>query len=386
VLGDDANTKPSSLEPTSNVSNKARYVPQIVAPTVNYKIDTSKKPTPKYVPHIVMPTANYKIDTSKKPSFWSDRGKDPNQKEEIVYIKEVVVEEDTVERSNPDFDYTGDYDNQGRRNGKGKLVFRSTGDVYEGEFHDDMFDGHGKLVFGSSGDVFEGQFAEGKIKKGKYIFKEDGGVYDGEFDENGYQHGQGQMKTGNLIFIGKWMDGSKVSGIQEELDTGNRYEGEFLNDQYNGKGEYHWKSTGDVYKGQWRNSQMDGEGELTSAQGTYSGQWKNSVMDGKGSFEFKINDANTKRKHYEGFFKEGKRNGHGVMFYVDGSMYTGEWVDGKREGEGEFQFPPSSSSEDNKEISHQKPSQKGTWHEDKFIGNNNEQSNSSKPSRRKKAN
>jgi hypothetical protein len=45
---------------------------------------------------------------------------------------------------------------------------------------------------------------------------------------------------------------------------------------------------------------------------------------------------------YEGFLKNGKFNGHGVMFAKDGSNYDGQWKNARMHGFGVRTFSPSS--------------------------------------------
>lgn len=44
----------------------------------------------------------------------------------------------------------------------------------------------------------------------------------------------------------------------------------------------------------------------------------------------KYNDGST----YDGEWKDGKRNGQGVMKYPSGQQYDGEWKNGKKHGRG----------------------------------------------------
>jgi len=83
---------------------------------------------------------------------------------------------------------------------------------------------------------------------GKMLFKDIGewGSYDGEFNAAGDRHGQGKMT----------------------YDSGNSYEGGFVNDKFSGdKGVYHW-ADGDEYEGQWKDGERHGKGILRLADGT----------------------------------------------------------------------------------------------------------------------
>jgi len=81
-----------------------------------------------------------------------------------------------------------------------------------------------------------GQLGEG----GKRMFKDNGewGLYDGLRDASGRRQGLGKMK----------------------YDSGNSYEGPFLNDKYHGdNGVYKW-ADGDEYVGQWKDGERNGLG------------------------------------------------------------------------------------------------------------------------------
>ena len=62
-----------------------------------------------------------------------------------------------------------------------------------------------------------------------------------------------------------------------------------------------------------------------SASHLYMGQWRMSdnLKHGRGTWlrNYKDGDGDL----YEGYFKDGKREGKGRMFYYDGSTFEGEW-------------------------------------------------------------
>jgi len=68
-------------------------------------------------------------------------------------------------------------------------------------------------------------------------------------------------------------------------------------------------------------------------------------------------------RHYEGEYKNNKRDGYGIMTYQDGSLYQegshyeGEWKNDKRDGQGVMTY-----LDDGRRL-------EGEFKEDAFIGN-----------------
>ena len=118
----------------------------------------------------------------------------------------------------------------------------------------------------------------------------DWGTYEGELDASGMRQGPGKMT----------------------YDSGNTYEGGFLDDKFHGdKGIYTW-TDGDKYVGSWKNGERNGKGMFKYADGSvdYSmydnGNAKgdgvklsadrksaHSLMDGKEKMEMLIGEAET---------------------------------------------------------------------------------------------
>ena len=89
--------------------------------------------------------------------------------------------------------------------------------------------------------------------------------------------------------------------------NGDRYEGEFVNGNMEGKGEYKF-SNGNIYIGEWKEDQSHGSGEYTFKNGnTYVGEFRNGKRDGDGKFIYPDGEK------YEGGYKNGKKEGFGVF-------------------------------------------------------------------------
>ena len=125
----------------------------------------------------------------------------------------------------------------------------------------------------------------------------------------------------------------------EENDNG-RYEGEFKNNKFEGKGIFYytngpWK--GDKYVGEWKEGLAEGKGTYYFNNGPnkgdiYEGDWKKGNKEGKGVYYY--NDGNK----YEGEFKNDKFEGKGIYYFNNGDTYEGEWKNDKYEGKGIYYF------------------------------------------------
>jgi hypothetical protein len=90
------------------------------------------------------------------------------------------------------------------------------GDLYEGQFLNNMRDGSGRLTT-KFGDIYEGEFKEDK-KDGKgTLTYQNTNTYTGSWEQD--------KKSGHGVFV--WQDGEKYTGM-------------FKNDLRNGKGLYNW--------------------------------------------------------------------------------------------------------------------------------------------------
>ena len=198
--------------------------------------------------------------------------------------------------------YEGETNNKNQKHGFGTL----TTPLFQmkGTWRNDDFTGWGEKIY-RNGDSYEGKFIKGDLS-GKGIFRnKDGNIYIGDFAHN-ERCGKGELTTNKYHYIGdfrndKFNGKGKIEFIEEE----SVYEGQFLDNEIEGKGTYKWKND-EVYEGQMKKGKMEGYGK------------------------YYYNDGNI----YEGEYNNGIKNGRGKLIYPDGKIYEGTFVNGLPDGEG----------------------------------------------------
>ena len=117
----------------------------------------------------------------------------------------------------------------------------------------------------------------------------------------------------------------------------------------NGEHTLRWID-GASYTGSLKTGKMHGYGEWTSAneRTTYAGEWLEDQWHGK-------REQVCKCGTYNGEFQRGAFDGRGVVHWIDGRYYEGQWKQGKRHGDGLNR--------------NQRGQQKvGRFYEDRFVG------------------
>ena len=200
-----------------------------------------------------------------------------------------------------------------------------------------------------------------KIEKNEFVF-----------DTNKIQSSLGcpilLKNTTKVIGIVKQINKSKnfgnfiypISNFLNDIIIYNKdqYEGEFVNDKYEGKGKYNYED-GKYYIGEWKNGLRNGRGILYYKNGNilyegdfvndkfegngkyiwedgsyYIGLWKNGLCNGKGT-EYNKNGEIV----YEGDFINDKFEGIGHFIYEDGKYYIGQWNNNLPNGKGTLYYP-----------------------------------------------
>ncbi|CAK6978754.1 radial spoke head 10 homolog B [Scomber scombrus] len=153
---------------------------------------------------------------------------------------------------------------------------------------------------------------------------------------DGQLHGEGvACYEGDHVYKGKFsmglMDGSGVFTWAGGL----KYEGEFVCNMPLGQGTYTWPDSSS-YKGEVYNGVRHGSGTYTCAKNgmSYRGQWHQSKRHGKGAVYYNQD----KTSWYKGDWVKNNREGWGVRYYPSGNIYSGEWKNNVRNGEGTMRW------------------------------------------------
>lgn len=204
------------------------------------------------------------------------------------------------------YTYTGGY-SHGKRSGKGMCRFEN-GRVYVGSWKNDAMDGEGTLHGSPSIDDFEeyiGSFQRGHRSghHGRCVYR-NGDRYDGDWLDD-QRHGRGELHlhplacsvvtstlvtdSAVLFYSGCFERDAAVSGGEDaelQYADGSSYRGGVDHLQRHGNG-VHRLANGDVYDGGFARDQRDGRGTLQVADGTvYEATWRRNQMDGMATISF----------------------------------------------------------------------------------------------------
>lgn len=126
------------------------------------------------------------------------------------------------------------------------------------------------------------------------------------------------FRTGST-YLGQWL-GNLRHGLGEQTwSDGAKFVGQWNRSFAEGHGHF-VHADGDIFIGMWQRNMAQGLGSYYSAQGvtTYRGQWAEDCQHGCGV-------EATAGGRYHGQFVYGKKEGHGIYIWPDGSVYVGEW-------------------------------------------------------------
>jgi hypothetical protein len=235
----------------------------------------------------------------------------------------------------------------GRRHGRGVYHRLTRGEVFEGEFFENLPLGEGKLTkkgtmtikgeFSAEG-VSEGvvKFHSGKEYRGTFkdsmaegkgiLTMENGDQYKGEW-QRGEKQGKGVLilKNDQAKIECIWnKDVPELSRIKAVLNPDQRFEGS-LDEEFNREGVTLFENK-DMYRGQYKGKFLHGYGEYLYENGElYLGEYDKGQKNGKGTFFYKNGDV------YDGSWEGGMKI-KGTYYYSSGIIYVGTFLDNQREG------------------------------------------------------
>lgn len=157
-----------------------------------------------------------------------------------------------------------------KRHGKGKMDYASGG-WYEGDWVDDVWHGQGTIIY-DNGDQYQGAVSNGKRNGyGIIFYKETGNKYDGNWEEGMYEgFGIYSWKTGDR-YAGYFSKGLKNGYGTYTWENGDCYEGYWSNNKRNGEGTYYF-ATGGSKTGIW----IDGEYQETCSDDVNNSEYPSS--------------------------------------------------------------------------------------------------------------
>jgi hypothetical protein len=175
---------------------------------------------------------------SKSASKGASKGASKSASKSASKTKSEEVEEKDVVQENV---YTGEKNEKGEIHGTGKMEY-ANGDVYEGQWKNNMRNGKGKITFIDK-STYDGIWTKDQITgKGIYTYF-NGDVYEGTL-EKGIRSGFGKNTFRN----------------------GDVYEGYWKKNRREGQGKMFYEN-GDVFVGNWKKDMRHGEGRLVDKTG-----------------------------------------------------------------------------------------------------------------------
>jgi hypothetical protein len=116
--------------------------------------------------------------------------------------------------------------------------FYENGDKFVGQFLKDSRHGPGQMIYREDGLTYEGNFVRDSLPKTARIIstKENTVLYEGSISDEGLRNGLGT----------------------EFARNGDRYVGQFSNDQRNASGKLFGSDNFQKYSGQWKNGKKNG--------------------------------------------------------------------------------------------------------------------------------
>lgn len=236
--------------------------------------------------------------------------------------------------------------------------------TYEGYFKNGVYNGYGIYTW-PTGAAYAGMWKEGKREGEATQYYPDGEFGQCIYSADKVLSGYTQFKAAS----GDEYKGTIKNGLihgwgSYQFVSGDKYTGFIDNGKFQGLGKYVW-ANGTVYMGYWENGKRNGKGMLiTPDKKAMAGDWVNETFISGKSFGFASEseaptpslelkssvylsadcisgnclNGNGSRNmgngtKYEGDFTDGLEDGRGMRTYTDG-VYDGMWKQGNKNGVG----------------------------------------------------
>jgi hypothetical protein len=128
-----------------------------------------------------------------------------------------------------------------------------------------------------------------------------------------------------LTFFEGWFGtAGHLNGRCRNIRSDTIYEGEYLNDEIQGKGHQSWLNSNCEYIGDFIKGMREGYGKYRFKNGdTYEGEWRDNIIHGHGKYTWVWDNKST-----EGYWNNGKKEGmHIYRKLFDKQKHF--WKDGK---------------------------------------------------------
>jgi hypothetical protein len=226
--------------------------------------------------------------------------------------------------------FVGSLDASGRRQGPGTYT-KPNGSRISGHFVDDLLSGEGEMV-----DIhsrFIGTFDRNDFVKGTFIMHGGSSVYKGCFRNNEFSDSEGEWADAYETYNGGFERGLREGEGTCLYSEGEKYVGQWKRGSREGRGVLK-KSEEIVYSGDWKAGKYHGLGVLkVDASTIYDGCFANGLYSGFGKMVL------AHRKTTECEWRAGRMSdGAATISFVDGSVFTGEIVDGVPNGHGIIKY------------------------------------------------
>ncbi|OZB19373.1 MAG: PEGA domain-containing protein [Marinobacter sp. 34-60-7] len=180
----------------------------------------------------------------------------------------------------------------------------------------------------------------GGIRTGDGTWQDDNGLrYEGHFVDGQFEGSGTAWYPDGSRYQGDWKAGERHGEGTWRSADGSEYTGQFASNLFEGRGTL-TLADGDVLAGTWVQGQLNGAGSLTTTDGMlYVGGFRGDEFHGQGALTYP--DGRT----YEGEFSNGEFHGNGAEVFADGKKYEGQYMEGQFHGKGLLRNPNGSSIE-----------------------------------------